>query len=161
MSLHNDYNKDTFWTSFDESKDHLRYYIKLNSVMIEVDKEVYHCMFNSYRKNLRLQKHNCDNNLISLDADENGHGLYGILRADVDVEKEVSNRLIEEYIHNVITRLDNIDKQIIIGLFYEQRTELELGKQMGISRSTVQKRKQKILSQLRTVINKTDHEMDD
>lgn len=160
MDYHNDYNRDTFWTSFDERNNIVRYYIKLNDVMIEVEKDVYHTMFNSYRKNLRTNKLNNENALTSLDAEQNGQGLYSVLSADVNVENEVYNKIIAESIRKAIDNLDDIDKQIVIGIFYENKTETAIGKLLGISKQAVQKRKQKIFKQLRIFINDVLQDID-
>lgn len=152
MNNHNDYNKDTFWTSYDEKHRKVRYYINLNDIMIEVDKEVYQTMFNSYRKSLRLMKQHDENMIVSLDSDQFGNGLYSILSANIDIEKDVNDHFIAENIQRAISNLDEIDKKIIVGLFYENKTETTIGNELGISQQAVQKRKQKILKKLREFI---------
>ena len=79
MAYFNDYNKDTFWTSFAVERNIRRFYIKLNGVLIEVEKDVYYTMFNSYRKCLRTARNQDEIKQISLDSNVNGEGLYSVL----------------------------------------------------------------------------------
>lgn len=151
MVYYNDYNKDTFWTSFDVESNTMKYYIKLNGVLIEVDKEVYHTMFNSYRKCLRMAKQQNELKQISLDSDKGGAGLYSILESTSD--PDVLDKIEADMIHKVIQELDEVDRAIIISVFYEDKSETEIAKQLNITQQAVNKRKKKILKELKSVIN--------
>lgn len=151
MAYFNDYNKDTFWSSFDVERNTRRFYIKLNGVLIEVEKDVYYTMFNSYRKCLRTARNQDEIKQISLDSNVNGEGLYSVLYREDN--QNVLDKIESEMIQDVIQQLDEIDKTIIFGIFYEDKSETEIAKHLHITQQAVSKRKKKILKELKSVID--------
>ncbi len=151
MAYFNDYNKDTFWSSFDVERNTRRFYIKLNGVLIEVEKDVYYTMFNSYRKCLRTARNQDEIKQISLDSNVNGEGLYSVLYSEDN--QNVLDKIESEMIQDVIQQLDEIDKTIIFGIFYEDKSETEIAKHLHITQQAVSKRKKKILKELKSVID--------
>ena len=151
MAYFNDYNKDTFWSSFDVERNTRRFYIKLNGVLIEVEKDVYYTMFNSYRKCLRTARNQDEIKQISLDSYVNGEGLYSVLYSEDN--QNVLDKIESEMIQDVIQQLDEIDKTIIFGIFYEDKSETEIAKHLHITQQAVSKRKKKILKELKSVID--------
>ena len=81
----------------------------------------------------------------------NGEGLYSVLYSEDN--QNVLDKIESEMIQDVIQQLDEIDKTIIFGIFYEDKSETEIAKHLHITQQAVSKRKKKILKELKSVID--------
>lgn len=143
-----DYTKNTFWTKQDPITNQRHYYINLNGLMVEVEKEVYYAMFNSYRKSL----HQKDITTISLDSVYNGRALHEILSNYSDPIQKIYKDFLKEIIWEKVANLDETEKAIIVGIFYEDKTESEVGKALGMSQQLIHYKKQKIIKKLKDAL---------
>ena len=69
-----------------------------------------------------------------------------------DVEEEVIRTLMIEVVRDAITTLTEDEKQIINGLFFENKPGKMIAKELGVSEMTISKRKHAILKKLRTIL---------
>lgn len=145
----NDYNRDTFWTNIDETTEEKRYFIKLNGKMVEVSKEVFYTMFNSYRKALYDNKLEAERKTVSLDAtSENSAGLYAVL-ADADFKDEFYYSELKNVVKTQIQELDEIDKQILNLCLFQGMSEREIGRKLNIPQKTIHNHKVKSLKKIK------------
>ena len=143
--LMRDYTKNTFWTKQDPVTNQRQYYINLNGIMVEVTKEVYYAMFNSYRKSL----HQKELTMISLDSAYNGRSLHECFSVPSDPIQEIYKAFLKEIIWAKIKCLDETEKAIIVGIFYENKTEAEVGSCLGMSQQLIHYKKVKIIEKLK------------
>lgn len=150
-----DYNKNYFWTTIDPDTNTKKYFFKINGTMVEVPKDVYNTCFNSYVKSLRDNRKDREFHLISLDAqNDSQHSLVDIIATKENVADEVHKRLLIEQLRMEINKLSNEEKQIILGLLYEEKSLRVLSKEMGIPVMTLYDRKKRILKMLKEKIAK-------
>ena len=93
--------------------------------------------------------------IISTDKDGNSLSLYEILKDDnTNVDSQVDNKIIFKKIEKIIQENLNEREQEIIfkryGLYnYQQKTQIELAKEMNISRSYISRLEKKALKEIR------------
>ena len=79
----NDYRKSDFYHYFDNKSNTRRYFIRVYGSFIEVNKDVYYTCYNSYRKQLRDNRKDQENGLLSYDVHQlNGHTLLDMYGED-------------------------------------------------------------------------------
>ena len=72
---------------------------------------------------------------------------------DVAGTEEVAIRNIQlQQLHKAISLLSGGERQLILQLYFEERTERELAMEYGLSQKGINKRRQKILNRLRTLM---------
>lgn len=146
--MKNDYKRNYFWTSKNEETGEMKYYFNLNNTKIEVSKEVYYTCFNSYRKLLRDMSRDDQYGVIYLSS---------LNREEYDEQFNNENTLIDMIykkekvasIMKMISELNESDREIITNLLLYNKSERELAKQLGISHTTVHRRKEKILKEIK------------
>lgn len=117
------------------------------------------CIINSINRYLTLQnmpKRKRPKNIISLDEPVLGlnNGYFGDVIPDtrVNVESEAERNIIIEKIKNILNELSYKDKKIIIdyyGFNGEKKTEMEIAKELKVSKQNISFRKSRILKDIR------------
>lgn len=145
----NDYNKNFFWT-FKNENNEIKYYFKINGKLVEVSKDVYSVCFNSYRKMLFDNKRNVDNGLLSLDYEnESGNSLLSSMSSEDDVIANVNRNLLINQVYKELATLDELDQQIIIGVYVNEETERSIAEKLNIPQPTLHKRKIKAIEKIK------------
>lgn len=83
---------------------------------------------------------------------EEGFSIAG----QVDVESIVLNKIEHEQLYLALEKLSANERYLIIQLFYWERSERDLAKELGVSQSAVNKRRQRVLDKLRSFLKKFD-----
>ncbi|MDD4509326.1 MAG: sigma-70 family RNA polymerase sigma factor [Oscillospiraceae bacterium] len=65
------------------------------------------------------------------------------------VEEAVFCRMTEKAVHKALSLLSEKERDLILALFFENKTERDVAAELGISQPAVHKRKNKILAQLK------------
>lgn len=143
-----DYSRSSFWITSDKISNDKKYYIKIHDELIEVNKEVYAVIFNSYRNELSYNRRH--QSQVSLE----NNNLYGFdyketLPSDENVEKEVLDQIEFEKIMQIIKSFDKKDQMIFKEYFINGTTISELSKMLKISQPGVSKRKNNILKKIK------------
>lgn len=143
-----DYSRSSFWITSGKISNDKKYFIKIKDELIEVNKEVYTVLFNSYRNELSYNRRH--QSQVSL---ENSN-LYGFdyketLPSDETVEKKVLDQIEFERIMQVMENLDKKDQIIFKEYFVNGTTISELSKMLKISQPGVSKRKNNILKKIK------------
>lgn len=150
--MENDYNKNYFWVKRDlEGNKH--YYFKIKGQYHEVSEEVYKTCYNSFKKEEREKEKRSEFKVSSLDQlDNNNTALVDKIADDknqydiFNVNEEVEN------VMNIINHLSEEEKDLITNLLINNKTERELAIKMGISQSAVNKRKKRIIENIKNKI---------
>ena len=150
--MENDYNKNYFWVKRDlEGNKH--YYFKIKGQYHEVSEEVYKTCYNSFKKEEREKEKRSEFKVSSLDQlDNNNTALVDKIANDknqydiFNVNEEVEN------VMNIINHLSEEEKDLITNLLINNKTERELAIKMGISQSAVNKRKKRIIENIKNKI---------
>ena len=71
---------------------------------------------------------------------------------DEPIEEAVMTTIMLENLKVALKKLDKEEKVLIQALFYQQVSEIELAKKLGIARTTLQSKKYKILEKLKKML---------
>lgn len=147
--MKNDYRRNYFWRIRDSETGEIKRYFNLNGKMIEVSKDVFNVCYNSYLKMNREIINDSKASLISIDSFERDE----LTADDSESEKELIEGLYmkEKFqeIMNLISKLDQNEKDLITNLLINEKTERELARQLNLSQTAVHKRKNKILKKIK------------
>lgn len=147
--MENDYKRNYFWIKRD-LKGNKHYYFKIKGQYHEVSEEVYKTCYNSFKKEEREKEKRREFKVSSLDQlDNNNTALVDKIADDknqydiFNVNEEVEN------VMNIINHLSEEEKDLITNLLINNKTERELAIKMGISQSAVNKRKKRIIENIK------------
>ena len=140
-----------------------KYYLYINGKPIEVTEELYtYYMRSEWRNQYRDVK--LKNGRIIVDNDNSTMTFEGSKEVSLDslLEQGVqipdtAEPFDEVYIRNVwlyevLDKLSPRDRYIITQLYFEQKTETELAKELGVSQAFIHKKKVKILDKLHELL---------
>lgn len=143
-----------------------KYYIALDGQLLEVNRELYDVYYKGRRKE-KYFMHDLKEERICMDK-ETGRitvipsredSYERLLDADKQFAQEEYNiedmairKIMLEKLNEAIHTLSNEESAIIHALFYREISEVELAKQLGIARTTLQSRKYKILEKLKKLL---------
>lgn len=146
--MENDYKRNYFWIKRD-LKGNKHYYFKIKGQYHEVSEEVYKICYNSFKKEEREKEKRSEFKVSSLDQLDNNTALVDKIADDKNqydtfyVNEEVEN------VMNIINHLSEEEKDLITNLLINNKTERELAIKMGISQSAVNKRKKRIIENIK------------
>ncbi len=130
-------------------------FILLHGALVEVD-ELFHKAFyktKGHEEYLQWRTANKEILYDSYDTDE----MLGedMLIADfIDIDEQIDLKIMSEKIHSFLQTLSDKDREVIIALFFNEQTERELAKQMGVSQVAIHKRKVRVLEKLKNFLKK-------
>lgn len=127
--------------------------------MVEVTEELYKVYMRDFwstkQKNKRYYKHNISASFITKGDDEFFEKYDSFVDACEDSHRLDSySRDIRDIVTEAMKTLSTRDRKMIHALFYEEVTEKEYAKKMGISQQAVHKKKKKILRHLKKEMEK-------
>lgn len=126
-----------------------KYFAKVDGKFIEITKEVAYAMNNFCRssKPKKVEIKNEKGDVIErvnreIPYSETKYYDYELSIEDLqdyscDVEETIINRLEKKEIHKVIKQLDVEERKLIYSIYFENKTQVELAKTMGISRQVL------------------------
>ena len=140
-----------------------RYYIGINGQSVEVSRELYEVYYKGQRKEKYFTEdlkrghtkinHNTGETIVVPSREDSYERLIEAEKQFIDgiesVEDIVIRMIMLEKLKKVLTKLNDEEMKIIHALFYQEISEAELAKQLGIARTTLQSRKYKILEKLK------------
>lgn len=131
------------------------YQIRIDDQMIPVDEEVYYAYYRAKRYEKYLEEKDRRNRKVlfsNLDTETTtGEEMIPDVGA-ISVEALVTDALMIERIKECLVSLDEEEKEIVRVLFYDNRSEREAATIWGISQPAVHKRKNRVLTQLRGML---------
>ena len=132
----------------------MKYKIRIDNQLVEVSEEM-------YREYYRMQNH--EDYLARRDR-EKGLAYYhaldgdGVLGADIiqDESKDILGDVLKKEertaLEEALNQLKQRDRQLIEELYFNERTEHELAKMLGVRQQTIHEKKVRILRILRKII---------
>lgn len=131
------------------------YYIKIPGALVEVTEEVYLAYYRMHRRCSALQEKDTYNGVTSYDALDTAD-MLGVNNipdsSSPSVEDMAMDNLLQAKLHRCLALLDKSDQLLIQALYYEEKTEREYAKTLGISQKAVNKRRHKALTKLRCLM---------
>ena len=122
---------------------------------IPVTKEVYKAYYQCRDREKYLDKLSEYKNISLEGCNERGISLEYIISALTDsLEDEIIRRDMVERLQQCLLRLNEAERQLIISLFYYEKSERQLAAETGIPRMTLHDRKVKILGRLKKLMEK-------
>lgn len=143
-----------------------KYYIGISGQSFEVSREVYEVYYKGQRKERyfaedlkRGQKRinpKTGETMVIPSREDSYERLLDTEKQFVSdaesVEELVMHSIMVERLDHALKKLTKEELAIIYALFYQEISELELAKQLGIPRTTLQSRKYKILEKLKKLL---------
>ena len=133
-----------------------KYYIRVRGTLVQVTSAVYKEWHQARRKVKTLYEKDKRNGLMSYDSMDTEDTLGEEMIPDAgvpSVEDIAVNVLLYKKLHDCLSHLTEAEHSLIFALFYEHKSEREYTKILGVSQNSVNKRLQKALTKLRTLMN--------
>lgn len=146
--------------------DKEKYYIGLNGQSFEVSREIYEVYYKGQRKekyftqdlkheHIRVNQKTGEPMVIPSREDSYERLIETekqFVANDEPIEETVMTTIMLENLKVALKKLDKEEKVLIQALFYQQVSEVELAKKLGIARTTLQSKKYKILEKLKKML---------
>lgn len=143
-----------------------KYYIARNEQNFEVSRELYEAYYKGRRKeryftqDLKQERTRVDKKTGQITVIPSREDSYErLLEAEKQFAEDVENiedvairAVMLEKLTAAVHTLADEEKAIIHALFYQEVSEVELAKQLGIARTTLQSRKYKIFEKLKKLL---------
>lgn len=130
-------------------------YIKINGELINVSEEVYLTYYRMRSRESYLDKKDIRNGKLlysSLDTDEM-LGEEGIPDLNAEsVEDAAIHKIMEDKLHHCLDLLPMHERELLIELYFNEKSESQLARELGVRQPTIYYRKQNILKKLQKMI---------
>jgi len=140
----------------DEEQDNKRkrFYIPIDGKFYETNEIVYRTYYSMDRRERYLEERDIKEGVKTFTDLKIGTYRPEEMISDksVDIENEITNKIIIEAVLEAITILDEEEKWLIQELFFCGKSEREIAKGIGISKTGVHHRKLKTLSKIKKQI---------
>ena len=129
-------------------------FIPVQGCLLEVVREQYADFYREKERWRYLKKLDASHSLLSLEGftDSEGNVLDFIVDEAADVAETVDRAAMVDRLKAALLLLSDSERALINAIFFEELSEREVGLQLGITQSVVNKRKAKILVKLRKII---------
>lgn len=140
-----------------------KYYANVDGQMIEITKEVAYAMNNFYRSS-KAKKVEIKNELGEVvdkmlrevpysgqSVDGEGLMIEDFPDMNCDVENSVITKIEQQDIHKVINLLSAEERMIVYGIYFENKTQLQMAAIMGVSRQVLAYKLKAILNKMRKI----------
>lgn len=146
--MKNDYKRYCFWT--EKEGENIKFYICVKSKWIEVSNQVFATCKNSYRK---INRDNArDKDIISHYTDfETAMYHYDNIN-ELEITEKIYKDMKIETLYKVINMLPNDEQEIIILIYFEDKTEREVARILHLSNTTLHNKKIRILKKLKKIL---------
>lgn len=136
--------------------DKEKYYIPVEGVQIEVEKDVYTAYYKMSRRERYMEERDESNGVVSYHAiDADGiNGEAGLQDMSVDsLETTILANELREQLHRCISVLPKAERELIHAIYFDGMTEGEYAQRANLSQSGVSRRQKKTLSKLKKLMN--------
>ena len=135
--------------------DNKSYRIRVDGILVEVSEEVYRAYYSIERHTRTLDEKDTRNGKVLYSVFDTKELLGEEMIPDTDsepVEDTAIHNILCRELHQCLAMLPKQDMELIQALYLDRLTERQYGRQIGISQKGVNKRRQKILDKLRTMM---------
>lgn len=129
-----------------------RYFIPLQGMLLEVSKEAYTEFYQVKERNRYLKRLDIENGLIYIDAFHNENEMGSMIGSTEDIADKVTHQLMQDKLRECIALLKPEEQILIQKHYYDEITEVELGKEYAVSQQAISKRLKKIREKLRKMM---------
>ncbi len=136
-------------------KERDAYRLPVHRELVDVTREVYVGFYQEKRKAKTVDEKNQRNGLLSYDAldTESTLGEEAFQDSSMPSLEEVAEEtLLRERLHHCLGQLPEEERRLVESLYFEGLTERQCAKNLGISQKAVNKRRHKILAQLKKLL---------
>ena len=136
--------------------DKEKYIIKVEGKLVEVTPEVYYAYFRMERQERWQEEKKWEHGVVSYDALDNGTTVGAEAMPDPmapDMEEWIFAQDMNDRLHHAIAALPKAERELIQDLYFKGVSERDYAKKVGISQRAANKRRRKILSKLRLLLN--------
>ena len=129
-------------------------FIPVQGCLLEVVREQYADFYKDKERWRYLKKLDTKNGLLSLEGftDSEGNVIDFIVDEAVDISESVVHAVMADRLKTALSLLSDSEQALVKAIFYEELSEREVGLRLGITQSVVNKRKAKILTKLRKML---------
>ncbi len=130
------------------------YFINLGHSVMETDEENYRAFYKERRREKYIIEEAIKNGEVSLDAldstnfDENAEDAFAIDDSE-PLDEIIMRKIMIEKLPEAISILNDEEKEIIRQLYFNHISERDLGKILGVPRTTISYRKDRTLKKLK------------
>lgn len=133
-----------------------KYIIKVEGKLVEVTPEVYYTYFRMERQERWQEEKLQGHDVVSYDALDNTETVGVEVLPDLrlpSMEEVIMTREIYDKLHRAVDALPREERNLIHAIYFEGKSEREYAKILGISQNSTFKRRRKILSKLKKLMN--------
>jgi len=131
-----------------------KHFIPVHGMILEVDKETYAEFYRNRERERYLKKLDIENSLLSIEAcgSEDNNGIDFIADSCKDIAEVVADKLLMDKLRECLSLLSLEEQKIISQHYYDEISEVELGRIYGISQQAVSKRLKKIREKVKEMM---------
>ena len=128
--------------------------IPVQGCLLEVVREQYADFYREKERLRYLKKLDASHRLLSLEGftDSEGNVIVFVVDDAADVAETVVRAAMVDRLKTVLSLLSDSEQALIQAIFFEELSEREVGRRLGITQSVVNKRKAKVLAKLRKIL---------
>lgn len=129
-------------------------FIPVQGCLLEVVREQYVDFYREKERWRYLKKLDASHRLLSLEGftDSEGNVIDFVVDEAADVAETVVHTAMVDRLKAALSLLSDSEQALIQAIFFEELSEREVGRRLGITQSVVNKRKAKILAKLRKIL---------
>ena len=151
--LVNKFVRETILSGFEKEDLRQECYMIINKAVVKYDKE-WGVPFESYYKIMLYgwrSNQNKKRKLIFLGEES---ALYEEKDTSIDIEKDVEGRMLWEEVIAKIDKLEEIEKEIILGYYLENKSIAEIASKLGVTYKNIEYRKGAILKKVKKSLSR-------
>ena len=139
----------------DQDKDSKKYFIPVDGKYYETTKEIYEVYYRMDRRERYLEDRDIKKGVKTFSDISNSIYTADELIADgnVDVTNTAIRNILFETVLEAISILNEEDKLLIQELFFYGKTEREVASELGISKTALHYRKERVIGKIREQLN--------
>ena len=131
------------------------FYLYVNGQKVKVSEEIYKVYWREREHEKYLEQVDRKNHLLFFSSlDQDGHFAETLVDESVDVEKIVETQMMIEAVRNAISKLNAEERDIIERLYFNDETLSSVARDKGVTYQTIQWRKDRILRNLKEILEK-------
>lgn len=134
-----------------------KYVLYSNGKLVPVSKKVYVTYYKNLNHERYLERKDRRKGLIYYNQYDTDDMNYESVLEDktINVEQIVEIKILMEKLYDALNSLTEEERELVIELFFEEKTLMEAAKTRNISHTSIVRRKKKILKKLKNYIENT------
>lgn len=137
----------------DEEQDNKRkrFYIPVDGKYYETTEEIYKVYYSMDRRERYLEERDIKKGVMNFSDLDNDNYKAEEMISDktVDIENEITNKIMIEAVFDAITTLEEEEKWLIQELFFYGKSEVVVAKENCMARTTIQSKKYKLIEKIK------------